>query len=433
MTFSILPRFVRAVLILLLLLLGIGSVLYTQFLIVNLREKDRNDVELWAKALQYVTLPQNVDIRNEVDQMALEIETDSLISLSKRTRWARTARNASADLGNPAFDFVYSELILENRIEIPAIRVDENDSVLYSNNVDPETITPELVAEFKTLNTPIEIVVGAEDPENQQLQYIYYGESGTIQMLRYFPYVQFGVLALFMGLAYSSWSSTRRTEQSNLWVGMAREAAHQLGTPLTSLYGWIALLKESELNKDNLQIVHELGNDVERLQNVADRFSKIGSAPELREMRVGNIVDNVADYMERRIPQMNHNVSVMRDVETETRLMLNQELFQWALENLIKNALDAIDPHQAGSSISIHSFRENNELIIDIEDTGKGIDKKLHKEVFKPGYSTKKRGWGLGLSLTKRIIEEYHNGKVFVQRSIPGKGTTFRIVLPIKP
>ncbi len=432
MTFSILPRFVRAVLILLLLLLGIGSVSYTQFLIVNLREKDRNDVELWAKALQYVTLPQNVDIRGEVDQMALEIETDSLITLSKRARWARTARNASADLGNPAFDFVYSELILENRIEIPAIRVDINDSVLFSNNVDPETITPELIEEFKTLNTPIEIVVGAENPENQQVQYIYYGESGTIQMLRYFPYVQFGVLALFMGLAYSSWSTTRRTEQSNLWVGMAREAAHQLGTPLTSLYGWITLLKESDLNKDNLQIVHELDNDVERLQSVADRFSKIGSAPELREQRVGNIIENVANYMERRIPQMNHNVNMIRDVETETRLMLNQELFQWALENLIKNAIDAIDPHQNGSSISIHSYRENNDLVIDIEDTGKGIDKKLYKEVFKPGFSTKKRGWGLGLSLTKRIIEEYHNGKVFVQKSVTGKGTTFRIVLPVK-
>lgn len=432
MTFSILPRFMRAVLTLLLLLLGIGSVSYTQFLIVNLREKDRNDVELWAKALQYVTLPQNVDIRGEVDQLALEMDTDSLISLSKRSRWARTARNASADLGNPAFDFVYSELILENRIKIPAIRVDNNDSVLFSNNIDHTNITPDLIAEFKALNTPIEILVGAENPETQQVQYIYYGESGTIQMLRYFPYVQFGVLALFMGLAYSSWSSTRRTEQSNLWVGMAREAAHQLGTPLTSLYGWITLLKESNLNKDNLQIVHELDNDVERLQSVADRFSKIGSSPELRDQRVGNIIENVANYMERRLPQMNHNVSMIRDIETDTRLMLNQELFQWALENVIKNALDAIDPHQGGSSISIHSYRENTDLVIDIEDTGKGIDKKLHKEVFKPGYSTKKRGWGLGLSLTKRIIEEYHEGKVFVQRSIPGKGTTFRIVLPVK-
>jgi signal transduction histidine kinase len=429
---SISPKQIRAVMILLLLLLGIGSVLYTQFLIVNLREKDRNDVELWAKALQYVTLPQNVDIRNEVDVMARDILADSTISLSRRARWARIAENASADLGNPAFDFVYSELILESRIEIPAIRVDENDSVLFSNNVDVDLITPELIASFKSLNTPIEIIVGAEDPENQQIQYIYYGESGTIQALRYFPYVQFGVLALFMGLAYSSWSSTRRTEQSNLWVGMAREAAHQLGTPLTSLYGWITLLKESDLSKGDLQIVHELSDDVERLQSVADRFSKIGSAPELRDLRAGNIIENVANYMERRFPQMNHNVVMIRDIETDVRLMLNQELFQWALENLIKNALDAIDPHQSGASLAIHSRREEKELIIDIEDTGKGIEKRRFKEVFKPGYSTKKRGWGLGLSLTKRIIEEYHGGKVFVLRSTLGKGTTFRIILPIK-
>src|SRR5690606_34011431 len=231
-----------------------------------------------------------------------------------RTRWARIAENASADLGNPAFDFVYSELILESRIAIPAIRVDENDSVLFSNNIDVNSITPELIASFKSLNTPIEIIVGAEDPENQQIQYIYYGESGTIQALRYFPYVQFGVLALFMALAYSSWSSTRRTEQSNLWVGMAREAAHQLGTPLTSLSGWITLLNESDLSKSDPQVVHQLGDDVERLQSVADRFSKIGSAPELRDLRAGNIIENVANYMERRFPQMNHNVVMNRDI-----------------------------------------------------------------------------------------------------------------------
>jgi signal transduction histidine kinase len=431
MSFEISPKQIRAILILLLLLLGIGSVVYTQFLIRNLREKERNSVELWAKALQYVTLPQNLNTRQDLDDMIRNIEADLSLPRDLKDQWIRIAQNAAADLSNPSLDFVYTELILNNRIEIPAIRVDSKDSVLFYNNIEAKEITKELVAEYKALNTPIEIIVGADNPETQQIQYIYYGESGIIQALRYFPYVQLGVLALFMGLAYSSWSSTRRTEQSNLWVGMAREAAHQLGTPLTSLYGWISLLKESNLNKENLQIIHDLTNDVERLQSVADRFSKIGSAPELRDHRVGNIIENVAEYMGRRIPQMNHNVVMIRDIETDTRLMLNEELFQWALENLIKNAIDAIDPKQGGSSIAIRSHREQDQLLIDVEDTGKGLDKKLYKEVFKPGYSTKKRGWGLGLSLTRRIIEEYHGGKVFVYKSSPGKGTTFRIVLPL--
>lgn len=431
MSFEISPKQIRALLILLLLLLGIGSVVYTQFLIRNLRDKERNSVELWAKALQFVTLPQNVNTRQDLDDMIQNIESDLSLPPEVKDQWIQIAQNAAADLSNPSLDFVYTEIILNNRIEIPAIRVDAKDSVLFSNNIDPEQITDELVAEYKALNTPIEIIVGADNPETQQIQYIYYGESGTIQALRYFPYVQLGVLALFMGLAYSSWSSTRRTEQSNLWVGMAREAAHQLGTPLTSLYGWISLLKESNLDKENLQIIHDLNNDVDRLQSVADRFSKIGSAPELRDHRVGNIIENVAEYMGRRIPQMNHNVAMIRDIETDTRLMLNEELFQWALENLIKNAIDAIEPQQKGSSITIRSYREQDQLMIDVEDTGKGLDKKLHKEVFKPGYSTKKRGWGLGLSLTRRIIEEYHGGKVFVHKSAPGKGTTFRIVLPL--
>jgi len=428
MWISISPK--HAILILLLLVLGIGSVTYTQFLIFNLREKERNDVELWAKALQYVTLPQNVAVRAEVDNMISDMAQTPMNPV-KKEQWINISQRASADLSNPAFNFVYTELILENRLEIPAIRVDHKDSVLFATNIEMDKITPELIAEYKESNPPIEIIIGAENPERQQIQYIYYGESGTIQALRYFPYVQLGVLALFIGLAYTSWSSTRRTEQSNLWVGMAREAAHQLGTPITSLFGWITLLKESTISKDDQHILVELEKDVDRLQSVADRFNKIGSSPELREMRVGNIIHNVADYMERRIPQMNHNVNIIRDIETDTKLMLNQELFQWALENLMKNALDAMDPHQHQSTITLRSRKEDHHLLIDVEDTGKGIDKKLFKEVFKPGYSTKKRGWGLGLSLTKRIIEEYHKGKVFIHRSQPGKGTTFRMLFPI--
>lgn len=430
MNVPIAPKHIRLIQILLLLLLGIGSVVYTQFLINNLREKERINVELWARAQKYVTQSHNDDIRADINRMLDDVRDDLTMHPNAKNRLVNVLERATTDLSNPAFDFVFNEIIAVNRFQIPVIRTDDADSILSYNNLNAEQVTPALLESYKLQNPPIRITMATANTDSLT-QFVYFGESGIIQALRYFPYIQFGVLALFLVLAYSSWATTRRVEQSNVWVGMAREAAHQLGTPLTSLYGWITLLKESDLNKENLQIVHEIDNDVERLQSVADRFSKIGSAPELRETRVGIIVNNVADYMERRIPQMNHNIVMIRDIETDTRLMLNHELFQWALENLLKNAIDAIDPHQAGSQLLVRSKVEGTELHIEIEDTGKGIEKRLHKEVFKPGFSTKKRGWGLGLSLTKRIVEEYHGGKVFVLRSQPGKGTTFRISLPV--
>lgn len=418
----------RTVLITLLAFIGLGSFIYTQYLVSRLREKERNSVELWAKAIEYNGNPQNVDIRNELDLMEKNINSKPYIPDNLKKLWNDKLQRARGDLANAALDFVASELIIKNRFQIPSVVTDSNMTILYSRNIEKKNLGPKIVKELSAKNQPIVIIVGTGD--KSQKQYVFYGESATVKMLRFLPYLQFGLLAIFLGLAYYSWSSVRENEQSNLWVGMAKEAAHQLGTPISSLLGWIALMNEANNDENMQKIILELTRDVERLQDVAERFNKIGSAPELKTQRVGPVLDEVVGYMERRMPQLGKNVNLVTHTESKVKLKLNAELFQWAIENLIKNALDAIDVKQEGSFIKVTSYQLEKEYIIEIEDSGKGIEKKKHKEIFRPGFSTKKRGWGLGLSLTKRIIEEYHRGKIFVSNSAPGKGTIIRIEIP---
>lgn len=415
----------RTFLILFIVFIGIGSFIYTQFLVNRLRQKERNSVELWAKAIEYNGQPQNVDIRRELKIMQKNIDTQPYIPQSLKNMWNKKLKRAEGDLANAALDFVVPELIIKNRFEIPSLVTDSLGSILYSRNIKIKKLGPKIIKNLSEKNHPIKIIIGS-GPKSQK-QYVYYGESATVKMLRFLPYLQFSLLAIVLGLAYYSWSSVRESEQSNLWVGMAKEAAHQLGTPISSLMGWIALMNETNTDDDTQKIIHEFTQDVERLQNVAERFNKIGSSPELKLQRVGPILEEVVGYMERRMPQLGKNVRLEKNIESEFKLRINSDLFQWAIENLIKNALDAIDTKQKGAFVRIKSYQLENELFIEIEDSGKGIEKKKFKEIFKPGYSTKKRGWGLGLSLTKRIIEEYHKGKIYVHQSMPGKGTTFRI------
>ncbi len=288
----------------------------------------------------------------------------------------------------------------------------------------------ELKERFSALHDPITITFG--DEERTFHQYIYYGESPTIRYLRFFPYVQFGILALLLGVGYTTYRSITRSEQSNLWVGMTKEAAHQLGTPLSSIYGWLQLLKDKNQDDDEtLSIALEIEDDVTRLKGIAERFNKIGSHPELHETNPESVIDDVISYMKRRLPQLGKSIEVRKSIQTNAKAHLNPELFQWAVENLIKNAMDAIKETVNGAYVAISVKKEGKQMIIDVEDSGSGIDRKYIKEIFKPGYSTKKRGWGLGLSLTKRIIEEYHKGKVFVHSSEVNKGTVIRITLPL--
>lgn len=422
---------IKVLLIALLIALGAGSVVYNQYLVNKILEQERSSVELLAKGYRYMTSPleeqagtkllEAIDLLNENPAVP-----DSVIKLIKN---AESTINTS--------DFVYSEIILENRFKIPAIVVDSNNAILFHRNINKidqlETAKDSinLVNSYKSLNEPLPIVIG--DDTKKITQYVYYGESPTVQMLRYFPFIQIIALTLLLGLGYTSYKSITRAEQSNLWVGMAKEAAHQLGTPISSLYGWIQLLKD-EFGEDDFgnTIATEIENDVKRLAGVAERFGKIGSEPELTRTDIEPILKDVMMYMEKRLPKLDKKVAVFKNLEAHGEVLLNAELFQWAVENLVKNAIDSLQNKTNKPRISITSSTVENQIIIDIEDNGAGIDKKHIKEIFRPGFSTKKRGWGLGLSLTRRIIEDYHKGQVFVLRSELNGGTIIRIALDME-
>ncbi|SMO58931.1 hypothetical protein SAMN06265219_105170 [Gracilimonas mengyeensis] len=422
---------IKMILVFLLIFLGVGSVVYNQYLVNKILEQERASVELWTRAIEFnsqLVSEQTTDkLLSAIEQLQqIEEVPDSIITLIEEAEAARSST-----------DFVTEEIILEDRFPIPTIVVDSSDVIIASRNVDSLRLESEqrrsdLVEEFKSLNQPIDFVIG---DENRQIrQFVYYGESPTVQMLRYFPYIQIVLLGLLLGIGYTTYRSIMRSEQSNLWVGMAKEAAHQLGTPISSLYGWLQLLKdEYRYEETATNIANEIEKDIQRLRGVAERFGKIGSEPELREMNIGPILDQVMSYMERRLPRLGKAIEVRKDLQAEAKVKANPELLQWAIENLVKNAMDSLKgTEKEVSFISITSKVQDGEVVIDIEDSGCGIDIKNVKNIFRPGFSTKKRGWGLGLSLTKRIIEEYHKGHVFVLRSELEEGTTMRVSLKIE-
>lgn len=413
---------IKIILIILLVILGVGSYLYNQYLIEKIREQESSSVELWAKAIEFNSQPVHDRVSTNLNDAvnilsAIPQVPDSVITMISDAEHARST-----------YDFVTQNIVTGGQFRVPTIVVDEQGEILHFELVNEDQIGPDLIRQFALIHEPVEIIIG--DERIQQTQYVYYGESQTIQYLRYFPYFQLGLLALLLGIGYTTYRSITRSEQSNLWVGMAKEAAHQLGTPISSLYGWIQLLKEKTSdNSGAATIIHEIENDVSRLRGVAERFNKIGSAPELREMRLEPIIDQVIEYMENRLPQLGKHVDVKKLVRTNARVQVNPELFHWALENLIKNAMDAIRENSDGAYLAIKVDQLEDEVYIDIEDSGSGIDRKYINEVFKPGFSTKKRGWGLGLSLTKRIIEDYHKGRIEILRSDYEKGTVMRVTL----
>lgn len=412
---------INIILIGLLILLGIGSFAYNQYLINRILTQERSGVELWAKALEYTSNP----IQEEISRNLLEASNylrqntsapDSVIELIEEAEADRTSQT-----------FVTQEIVLsEERFQVPRIIVDQSGEIIFANHVDAPQ-NQALIDRFAAMHDPIEIKLG--DEQYSQTQYVYYGESPTVRYLRYFPYIQLSLLALLLGIGYVSYRAITKSEQSNLWVGMTKEAAHQLGTPLSSLYGWVELLRDEKDDDFTQRICNELENDITRLRGVAERFNKIGSEPELNLQKLEPILDDVVGYMEQRLPQLGKNVEVLRQMESGVQAKVNSDLFQWAMENIIKNAMDAIKSSTTKAYVSVKLHRVENEVFIDIKDSGVGIEKKYQNEIFKPGYSTKKRGWGLGLSLTKRIIEEYHNGKLVILQSEIGAGTTMRIVL----
>ncbi len=317
----------------------------------------------------------------------------------------------------------FMEEVLVNSVSVPVIITDSTHSRIEDHgniniDLDDSLAVHRLMESITASNPPIVLDLGKGDK-----RYIYYEESFLLKQLRYYPYVQFGVIGVFLFLAYLMFNSARRSEQNRVWVGMAKETAHQLGTPLSSLMAWVEMLRIQEVDDAT---VDEIEKDVLRLNTVTDRFSKIGSMALLKEEDIIKLLYKSVSYLKTRTSKK-VEYTIHHPKENGIQVPVNISLFEWVIENLCKNAVDAM---AGAGKIDIFIKEEVNQILIDFSDTGKGIPRAQFKAIFKPGYTNKKRGWGLGLSLSDRIITEYHKGKLFVKDSVIDKGTTFRIVLP---
>jgi signal transduction histidine kinase len=311
--------------------------------------------------------------------------------------------------------------IIENNKSIPMILVDEKGEILTYQNLDSvksldASYLEKQLLEMKSENAPIEVSY-----KGKNKQFIYYKDSDLLNKLTYYPLALILILFLFLSVVYLFYNSNKAAETNKLWTGMAKETAHQIGTPLSSLLGWIEILKMENVDESYIK---EIEKDVSRLNIIANRFSKIGSTPELKKENVVEITKQAFEYLESRSSkQISFSFST---TDNEVSVLLNTELYGWVIENLIKNSIDAMSGKGA---LDLAIVTNQKKVIITVSDTGKGMVKKLFKQIFKPGFTTKKRGWGLGLSLSKRIVEDYHNGKISVKKSEIGKGTTFEISL----
>jgi len=326
--------------------------------------------------------------------------------------------NSADSTQNLAFPFS----IIENNTTVPVILTDRNDKVLAAKNFDeskmkdPGFISSKL-KKMKNFDNPIIV-----DIAGGGTQKIYYNDSIILSQLIYYPYVQLGLIIVFIIMSFVALSSSRKAEQNRVWVGMSKETAHQLGTPTTSLSGWVEIL---QANYPDNPVTKELALDVKRLEKVTERFSRIGSIPSLTKENIVNLIQNSVDYLKTR---SSTKVLFILAFSPEEEIMapVNPALFEWVIENVCKNAIDAME---GNGEVTIRLMEDDRNAIVDISDTGKGIPKSAFKKIFAPGFTTKKRGWGLGLSLAKRIIEEYHHGKIFVKSSEIGKGSTIRIMM----
>jgi len=320
-------------------------------------------------------------------------------------------------------DISFISSIIQGNTTIPVIMTDAKNNVISSLNIiEPKTNNAEFyaneIARFKKNRPAIKFKL------NNSVQYLYYDDSRFLKQLYYFPYIQLGVIIIFSLVAFFAFSGTKKAEQNQVWVGLSKETAHQLGTPISSLLAWVDLLK---MRHQEDKLIGEMEKDVNRLRIIAERFSKIGSRPDLQVVSLNETLLNSVQYMTNRSSQ---KVAIKCHLPADEHLFikLNVPLFEWVIENLCKNAIDAMD---GIGKIDIQVIPKSEEVYIDVKDTGKGIDKRKFKVIFTPGFTTKSRGWGLGLSLAKRIIEEYHGGKIFVKQSELNTGTVFRIILKV--
>jgi nitrogen-specific signal transduction histidine kinase len=374
-------------------LISIGSIYYTKILVDQLKERERNQVQLFAKAIEYTL---NEDLSSN-------------------------------------FLFVSEEIINKNN-SIPTIWVDEQNQVIDVRNIyidstrTKSSINRQLKKEIEEMSTIYEpIVISLKDPSSDEvfgLQKLYYKNSFLLTQLIAYPYIQLSVIAIFGFISFLAFNYSKAAEQNRVWVGLAKETAHQLGTPLSSLMAWIEVIREDPEMKQK-GIVEELEKDIHKLRIVTERFSSIGSAPILKKENIVALINNVVNYLRPRVSsKIRMDVFTLSD---NIHVMAHAPLFEWVIENLCKNAVDAMG---SSGTIAIKILRgSEGKVFVDVSDSGKGIPRSKLEAVFKAGFTTKMRGWGLGLTLAKRIIETYHNGKIFVKSSEENQGTTFRIAL----
>lgn len=315
----------------------------------------------------------------------------------------------------------FNKDLINNEGLVPVLLIDAGTKEIIGTNIDDYEINSknldEVIVELSAQNEPIIV-----DYNNGASTILYFDSSPELKQLQYFPYIQFIVIGLFALIGYLIFSTFRKAEQNKVWAGMAKETAHQLGTPLSSLIGWIQILEDQGTDK---MITTEMQKDVDRLDKVTDRFSKIGSGALLEDSNIAATVENIIEYLR---PRISEKVELIKDIDPSVRAKHNGALIEWVIENVCKNAVDAMEGE---GKLTVKLASQNNKAIIDISDSGKGIPSNQFKRIFEPGYSTKKRGWGLGLSLVKRIIQEYHGGSIIVLESKINVGTTFRITIPV--
>lgn len=375
--------------------IAIGSLLYTSYLVRNIKKSERTRAEIWALSIKQMTSSDDNDFLNYVFTVRDSLSVPAMIVDEKGDIITTKGLDAT-----------------KTYIKMPSA-----PGVKKKATYDPQYFK-NVLDDMKSQHEPIMLNVLGNN------WYVYYQDSFVLTQLKIFPYVQLSVIAIFLLLAYSSFNSSRKSEQNQVWVGLAKETAHQLGTPISSLMAWIELMKE-KFNAEDDPLIAEMENDVQRLEVVADRFSKIGSQPVLDEHPVYDVVKNFIDYFKIRV---SNKISFEISGNEQLKAGLNIPLFDWVLENLFKNAVNAIES-TGKISVEISGNKARDHVYIDVTDTGKGIPRSKFETVFKPGYTTRKRGWGLGLSLTRRMVENYHRGQIFVKDSELGKGTTFRIIL----
>lgn len=336
--------------------------------------------------------------------------------------WAEaTQKLINTDI-NSNQDITFLADIIKKNTSIPIITTDSLGNILEEKNIkyteeNKHKILVRELQKMKEQNAPITISVS-----DTETQYLHYRDSVLLENLKYYPLIQFAIVFLFIFVAYLAFSSSRNSEQNQVWVGMSKETAHQLGTPISSLMAWVELLKMQNIDP---KLIEEFEKDTQRLEKITERFSKIGSVPELIRTDVAETIRSTVSYLKTR---SSLKVKYILDFDelAKYEVPLNASLFTWVIENLCKNAIDAMN--NVGT-IQISILEKGDQVLIDVADTGKGISKSYHKTVFQPGFTTKRRGWGLGLSLAKRIVENYHKGKIFLKQSEINKGTTFRIIL----